>query len=150
MRRAIALAESTGQLGNVPVGAVVVRDGQVLGEGANLRHTLQDPTAHAELLAIRAAAQATGSWRLSGATLYVTLEPCAMCAGAIREARFARVVFGASDDTDNAPGRSVLADDPQIVVESGILESACRDALQRFFNALRTVDPKRTEGCPSG
>jgi len=142
MRRALALAEATGQLGNVPVGAVIVRDGEVLGEGANLRHTLQDPTAHAEILAIREAAMRSGAWRLTDATLFVTLEPCAMCSGAILEARFARVVFGAFDvDTDHAHGRALLDAAPRVDVRGGVLQEDCRDALQRFFSALRMVDP---------
>ncbi len=149
MQRALRLAEQTGQLGNIPVGAVVVREGKILGEAANLRHTLQDPTAHAELIAIRAATQAAGSWRLSGATLYVTLEPCPMCAGALLEARFDRVVYGASDPHDDRD-RMLLRKDARIEVQGGVLEPACRDTLQGFFSALRKVDPVCTEGCPSG
>src|SRR4051812_32930862 len=94
MEAALSEARGAGLTGDVPVGAVVVRDGTLLGSAANRTVADQDPTAHAEMLAIRAAAAATGSWRLSGCTLYVTLEPCAMCAGAIVVARLERVVFG--------------------------------------------------------
>ena len=97
MRRALALAEVAALSGEVPVGAVIVRDGAVVGEGHNRTVTDADPTAHAELVAIRAAAKRTGDWRLGGTTLYVTLEPCAMCAGAIVLARIPRVCYGALD-----------------------------------------------------
>jgi tRNA(adenine34) deaminase len=98
MREALALADEAAALGEVPVGALVVAaNGEVVGRGRNRREQAQDPTAHAELLAIREAAAATGAWRLAGCTLYVTLEPCAMCAGAAVLARIERLVFGASD-----------------------------------------------------
>src|SRR6478672_6315850 len=111
---ALALAEARRALdhGDVPIGAVVVRDGAVIGAGHNERELLQDPTAHAEVLALRAAAAAGGSWRVLDATLYVTLEPCAMCAGAIVLARVPRVVFGTTDPKAGAAGSvlDVLAD----------------------------------------
>lgn len=97
MDEAIRLADAAGQLGNVPVGAVLVIDGEVVGRGSNLREVLQDPTAHAELLALRDATQRLGRWRLQDATLYVTLEPCTMCAGAIAQSRVQRVVYAATE-----------------------------------------------------
>src|SRR5262245_29294826 len=97
MRLALALAEEASVLGEVPVGAVVVRDGRVLSQAFNQRETLADPTAHAERLALTLAGRSTGRWRLDGCTLYVTLEPCSMCAGAIVLARITTVVYGASD-----------------------------------------------------
>ncbi|MFO0745333.1 MAG: nucleoside deaminase [Myxococcota bacterium] len=99
---ALTLAMRAGRLGNVPVGALVVNEGRALGRAGNLRETLQDPTAHAELLALREASQALGSWRLEGSTVYVTLEPCAMCAGALIQARVARVVYAAREPKTGA------------------------------------------------
>jgi len=96
------LADRAGRLGNVPVGAVVVIDDHAIGRAGNLRETLQDPTAHAEILALREAAQASNSWRLEGATVYVTLEPCVMCAGALIQARVARIVYGAREPKTGA------------------------------------------------
>lgn len=96
------VAARAGRLGNVPVGALVVHEGRVIGRAGNLRETLQDPTAHAELLALREASQALGSWRLEGATVYVTLEPCAMCAGALVQARVGRVVYAAREPKTGA------------------------------------------------
>ena len=138
MRRALVLASHTGRLGNVPVGAVVVQDGKIVGEGANLRHTLQDPTAHAEIVALRDAAKRASAWRLDEATLYVTLEPCAMCSGAILEARVARLVYGAPDtDTYTAKGKQLLSQPGGPKVQGGVLEKDCCDVLKDFFAALR-------------
>ena len=95
--QALIMAQEAAAAGEPPVGAVVVRDGEVLGTGANRRETDRDPTAHAEILALRGAARQLGTWRLDGCTLYVTLEPCAMCAGALVLARIARLVYGATD-----------------------------------------------------
>src|SRR6478735_4099977 len=97
MRRALDLAREAASAGEVPVGALIVREEQVVSQAYNLRETLEDPTAHAERLAITLAGRSTGSWRLEGCTLYVTLEPCPMCAGAIVQARLARVVYGGCD-----------------------------------------------------
>jgi tRNA(adenine34) deaminase len=131
MQRALALAKATAKLGNVPVGALVVLDDEVIGEAANLRHTLQDPTAHAEILALRAAAQKLGTWRLEGATLYVTLEPCPMCMGAIDQARISDLVIGAKDPHSHASyaGGCKRTD--------GVLTQECEATLTAFFAELR-------------
>jgi tRNA(adenine34) deaminase len=127
---------------DVPVGAVVVSDGRLLAAGHNERERLHDPTAHAELLAIRRAAEALGSWRLLDTTLYVTLEPCAMCAGAIVLARIPRVVYGTSDPKAGAAGSvlDVLAE-PRLnhrpVVEAGPRADECAAVLRAFFAARR-------------
>ena len=140
----LALEQARGALAHddVPIGAVVVREGRVIGAGRNERELLQDPTAHAEILALRAAAAAAGSWRVLDATLYVTLEPCAMCAGAIVLARVPRVVFGTTDPKAGAAGSvlDVLAQ-PQLnhrpAVTGGVLAGECADLLRAFFAARR-------------
>jgi tRNA(adenine34) deaminase len=140
----VALEEARAALehGDVPVGAVVVRDGELLARDHNRREVDQDPTAHAELLAIRRAAAALGSWRLEGCTLYVTLEPCTMCAGAIVLARVPTVVFGAEDPKAGAAGAlwDVL-DDPRLnhrcEVVRGVRGEECGDLLRTFFRARR-------------
>jgi len=127
---------------DVPIGCVVVADGQVIGRAHNERERLQDPTAHAEVLALRQAAAATGSWRLLGATLYVTLEPCAMCAGAIVLARVPTVVYGCTDPKAGAAGSvlDVLAE-PQLnhrpAVLGGVLADEAATLLRDFFRARR-------------
>jgi len=142
MRRALDLARGAAERGEVPVGAVVAQDGRILGEGANGSIAAQDPTAHAELLAIRAAAAALGNYRLSGCTLYTTLEPCAMCAGAAVWARVDRVVMAARDPKAGAAG-SVLTVIPhpalnhRPALEFGLLEEEARALLQDFFRAKR-------------
>jgi len=142
MRRALALAARAERDGEVPVGAVVVRDGATLGEGWNSPIASRDPTAHAEIAALRAAAAAAGNYRLPGSVLYVTVEPCAMCAGAIVQARVARVVFGAADDRAGAAG-SVLdvlgarALNHRPGVAGGVLGEECAERLRRFFRARR-------------
>ena len=141
---AIAIAEAQKALAHadVPVGAVVVHQGEVVGAGHNERERRQDPTAHAETLALQAAARCRGSWRLLDCTLYVTLEPCAMCAGAIVLARVPRVVFGCTDPKAGAAGSvlDVLAE-PRLnhrpAVEGGILASECAALLTGFFAARR-------------
>jgi len=130
MRRALELALRARSEGEVPVGAVVVADGRVIGEGWNRPIAASDPTAHAEIQALRAAAAAIGNYRLSGATLYVTLEPCDMCLGAMFHARIARAVYGATD-----PKKKVLK--PQTVVEGGVLAAECGAILTDFFAARR-------------
>jgi tRNA(adenine34) deaminase len=142
MRRALALAARAEAEGEVPVGALVVRDGIVLGEGWNRPIAARDPTAHAEILALRAAAQAAGDYRLGGATLYVTLEPCPMCAAAIAHARVARLVFGAWDPRQGAAG-SVFdlvrapALNHQVDAFGGVLSEECGALLRGFFAARR-------------
>jgi tRNA(adenine34) deaminase len=130
MQQALALARRAAQEGEVPVGAVVVQDGKVIGEGWNRPIAAADPTAHAEIQALRAAAAAIGNYRLSGATLYVTLEPCDMCLGAMFHARIARAVYGATD-----PKKKVLK--PQTIVEGGVLAQECGALLSAFFSARR-------------
>jgi tRNA(adenine34) deaminase len=142
MRAAIAEAQAAAALGEVPVGAVIVVDGAIIGRGGNRRESAADPTAHAEILAIREASAAVGGWRLVGATLYVTQEPCPMCAGAIVNARIDRVVFGC----DNPKAGAVrtlyqLLEDPRlnhrVLVEQSPLASECGALLTDFFVKLR-------------
>jgi len=138
MDEALRLAEATARMGNVPVGAVIVADGEIVALAANLRETLQDPTAHAELLALRDAARVTGSWRLDQATLVVTLEPCAMCAAAIDQARVGRVVYGADEPKTGAVEHGHrLFDDRPIEVVRGLQAEASRALLDAFFKRLR-------------
>jgi tRNA(adenine34) deaminase len=142
MGEALALAREAGALGEVPVGALVVRDGEVLGRGFNRPIMAHDPTAHAEIMALRAAGQALGNYRMPGCTLYVTLEPCAMCSGAIQHARIARVVFGATDPKTGACGSVTdLFAEPRLnhhaVVESGVRADECGHMLSDFFAARR-------------
>lgn len=143
MQRALALADIAASRHEVPIGAVVVRDGEVIGEGYNLREAWQDPTAHAESIAIRRAAQRIGSWRLDRCTVYVTLEPCAMCAGAMVLARIAACVYGCTDPKGGFVG--TLGDlsawpglNHRFTVVAGVEETACRARLQAFFRGLRT------------
>jgi len=130
MRRALELAQFAREEGEVPVGCVVVQDGKLVGEGWNRPIAAADPTAHAEIQALRAAAAAIGNYRLSGATLYVTLEPCEMCLGAMFHARIARAVFGAVD-----PKKKIVK--PQTAVEGGLLAAECGAMLSEFFAARR-------------
>ena len=138
MRRALAQAREAVGHGDVPIGAVVVHDGRVIGSGHNERERLQDPTAHAEVLALREAAAAIGSWRVLDSTLYVTLEPCAMCAGAIVLSRIPRVVYGTSDPKAGAAGSVMdVTGDPRLnhrpQVVGGVLAGECGDLLRAFF-----------------
>ena len=142
MRRALELASRCAEHGDVPIGAVVVRHDQEIGAAGNERELRGDPTAHAELLAVRHAAAAAESWRLDGCTLYVTLEPCAMCAGAIVLARLDRVVFGTADPKAGFAGSlGKLVQDPRLNHEatlvSGVLADECGDLLRAFFRARR-------------
>jgi tRNA(adenine34) deaminase len=130
MRRALELARRAEEEGEVPIGALVVLDGEVIGEGWNRPIAAADPTAHAEIQAMRAAARKAGNYRLTGAELYVTLEPCDMCVGAMFHARVARVVFGAAD-----PKKLVLKN--QVALEGGVLAEECGAVLSRFFAAKR-------------
>lgn len=142
MRRALELAARAEAEGEVPVGALVVRDEQVLGEGWNQPVALRDPTAHAEILALRRAAATAGDYRLGGATLYVTLEPCPMCAAAITHARIARLVFGAWDPRQGAAGSvfnlvTASAMNHPVDAFGGVLSEECSTMLKRFFAARR-------------
>ncbi len=142
MRLALTEAQRAYQLGEVPVGAVLVRDGAVLASTCNLKEAQSDPTAHAEILAIKQATQKLNNWRLSETTLYVTLEPCPMCAGAILQARVQRVVFGAWDPKAGAAGSLVNVlgfplFNHSVEVIGGILEDECADIMRSFFRRLR-------------
>lgn len=143
MERAIALAEATGRAGDVPVGAVIVGpDGTAIAEAANRREQDSDPTAHAEILALRAAGRVLNTWHLTECTLYVTLEPCPMCAGAIGLARLKLLVYGADDPKAGAI-RTVLnlpdsaCSNHRLSVMGGILEASCREQLQSWFAQRR-------------
>jgi tRNA(adenine34) deaminase len=143
MGEALALARAAGARGEVPVGAVVVRDDAILGRGGNAPIAASDPTAHAEIAALRDAARATGNYRLPGCTLYVTIEPCAMCAGAILHARIAAVVFGAADPKTGACGSVIdLFGEPRLnhhaSVMRGVRAAECGALLSDFFAARRT------------
>lgn len=151
MRRALELAALAADAGEVPVGAVVVRDGRELASGNNTRERAQDPCGHAEIHAIRAAAAAAGDWRLDGCTVYVTLEPCPMCAGAMVLARVGRCVYGASDPKGGFLG--TLADlsawpglNHRFAVTAGVLKDEAAAQLRGFFAGLRRQ--RRTERAP--
>lgn len=142
MRRALALAARAEQEGEVPVGAIVVRAGEVLGEGWNRPIAAHDPTAHAEILALRAASTQVRDYRLGGTTLYVTLEPCPMCAAAMAHARIARLVFGAWDPRQGAAGSafnlvSAPAMNHRVDAFGGVLSDECGALLRRFFSNRR-------------
>ena len=141
MRMALEQAEQARRLGEVPVGCVIVKDGQVIGRGYNRRETERTVLGHAELMAIRQAEQALGDWRLTGCTLYVTLEPCPMCAGAILNARPESVVFGASDPVFGACGGVMNlfeeAFGVRIRLYGGVLAAECAGLLQEYFSGLR-------------
>ncbi len=142
MRMALSAAAEAQRLGEVPVGAVLVREGDVIAIGHNQPIIGHDPTAHAEIAALRAAAQKLGNYRLPGCTLYVTLEPCAMCAGAMMHARLARVVYGASDPKTGACGSVVnLFAEPRLnhhtEVQGGVLAEECGTMLSAFFAERR-------------
>lgn len=143
MELALAEAEKASRLGDVPVGAVVVRGGEVLSQAHNRREVDQDPLGHAELLAIRLASNRIGSWRLVGCSLFVTLEPCAMCAGALVASRVERLVFGAWDPKAGYCGTlgNLVQDERlnhRLEVVAGVCEAECAAQLKRFFAALRT------------
>ncbi len=142
MQLALQLAQQGGQAGEVPVGALVVKDGEIVGRGYNAPISRSDPTAHAEIVALRDAAQTLGNYRLVGCTLYVTLEPCAMCSGAIQHARIAQLVFGASDPKTGACGSIIdLMAEPRLnhhaTVTGGVMAAECGKLLSDFFAARR-------------
>jgi tRNA(adenine34) deaminase len=143
MQAALSLAKVAGDNGDVPVGAIVVNEaGEILGTGQNLREKNNDPSAHAEIVAMRQAAEKIGSWRLDDLTMVVTLEPCAMCAGAISQSRFKRLVFGAWDEKAGAVGSvwDLVRDGRslnKVEVVSGVMEQECGDVLKSFFSSKR-------------
>ena len=155
MRRALALAGEAAAAGEVPVGAVLVRDGVELGSGYNRPIGDCDPSAHAEIVALRAAARRTGNYRLAGTTLYVTMEPCPMCAGAIVHARVARVVYGARDERWGACGSVFHVLEPgrlnhDVTLEGGLLAEESAELLRAFFRARRGRDVDAPAGPASG
>ena len=150
MRLALLEAEAARDRGEVPIGAIVVIDNQICGRGCNAVIGSSDPTAHAEILALREAARAMGNYRLTGATLYSTIEPCAMCAGAIIHARVGRLVYGARDEKAGAVEThfGICTTDflnHRVMVEGGLLEADCRAVIQSFFREKRTASAERCE-----
>src|SRR5688572_24092747 len=142
MRAALELAGQAGELREVPVGAVVVRDGRIIGTGFNQTITAHDPTAHAEIVALRAAANTLGNYRLTGADLYVTIEPCQMCVGAMVHARIARVIFGAREPKAGAIESAMRAHEHpalnhRLQTVGGLLEDESRAVIQQFFEQRR-------------
>lgn len=145
MRRALALAEAAAAIGEVPIGAVIYRGEEVLAEAHNRREIDADPTAHAEILALRDAARRVGAWRLDGCSIAVTLEPCPMCAGALVNSRMARLVYGAADPKMGCVDTlySICTDtrfNHRLAIERGVLADECVAVLQRFFQARRGKD----------
>jgi tRNA(adenine34) deaminase len=142
MERALALAELAGAAGEVPVGALVIRDGEIIGQGHNRNLLDNDPTAHAEVVALRQAAARVGNHRLVGCTMIATIEPCSMCAGALIHARIARLVYGANDPKAGAAGSTVqVINHPNLnhrmEVTAGVLAGRCSEILQNFFRKKR-------------
>ena len=147
MRMALDQAYRAYEAREVPVGAVIVQNGQIVAEGYNQRETLNDPTAHAEMIALTQAAESLGTWRLLDCTLYVTLEPCPMCAGAIVQARVPRIVYGTTDPKAGACHTLYqITTDPrlnhQCLVTAGVLQAECRQLLQDFFAEQRAMGKK--------
>jgi len=145
MKMALREACAAASRGEVPVGAVIVKDARVIGRAHNMRETLRDPTAHAEMIALTQAAEAMQAWRLEGAVVYVTLEPCCMCAGALVLARVSRLVYGAADPKAGACGTlyNIVADERlnhRLEVTAGVLADQSRALLQEFFRGKRKVD----------
>ncbi|HSG05496.1 MAG TPA: tRNA adenosine(34) deaminase TadA [Nitrospiria bacterium] len=146
MKEALLEAREAAAIGEAPVGCVIVYDGKIIARGHNLREGLQDPSAHAEMIALREASRKLGQWRLSGATIYVTLEPCAMCAGALVLARIDRLVFGCDDAKAGACGSVFdIVREPRLnhsmEVIRGPLESECQAELTSFFSQRRKTKP---------
>lgn len=159
MKAALKQAEKAIALGEVPIGAVIVENGKIIGRGYNRRNTDHTTLAHAEITAIRKANRKVGDWRLEGCTLYVTLEPCQMCAGALVQSRIDRVVIGASSYKSGCGGTllNILQNDAfnhQVEVVSGLMQEECTEILQRFFKDLRKRNKMRKksavpEACPA-
>ncbi|MDQ3002876.1 MAG: tRNA adenosine(34) deaminase TadA [Fibrobacterota bacterium] len=150
MRQALREAQAAYEEGEVPIGCVIVKEGKILGRGRNHMETLRDPTAHAEILAMGAASSALDNWRLDGCTLYATLEPCPMCAGAILNGRVSKVVYGSKDKRLGALGSvyDILNGNPlnrEIEVVGGVLGKECLDLLRAFFQDLRKRPPKTAD-----
>ena len=148
MRMALRQAQIAAEEGEVPCGAVIVKDGAVIGKAHNQTETLNDPTAHAEILAITQATQAVGNWRLVGATMYVTKEPCPMCAGALVLARIEKVVWGMTDPIrGGAVSKFQILDtadlNHRVEVETGLMEDDCKAVMQEFFQDLRRKSKDR-------
>ena len=144
MRQALSEAEAAAKVGELPVGCVMVKDGAIIARAHNECEARKDATAHAELLAIRRASRFIGDWRLTGCTLYATLEPCPMCAGAIVQARVSRVVYGADDPGQGCTGSLYrIPEDPAFPhfcpCDGGVLAEECRELLDRFFSKLRNA-----------
>lgn len=142
MDSAIRMAEKAFSKGEVPVGAVIVKDNKIIGRGSNQTQALNDPTAHAEIIAITAASSSLNDWRLNGASIYVTKEPCAMCAGAIMNARLSNLIFGAYDDKKGCCGSlyQLCGDyrlDSKTSVRGGVREESCQQLLKAFFSKKR-------------
>lgn len=142
MECALAEAEISEKLGEVPIGAVIVKDGEIVGRGHNLTETTKDPTAHAEMIAIRDAAKHLGGWRLTGCEMYVTCEPCSMCAGAMVWSRIEKVHIGTMDPKAGAAGSvlNVLQEpklNHRVEIETGTMQEECSDILKSFFKDLR-------------
>lgn len=142
MREALKQAKVAYLMGEVPVGAVIVKDGRIISKGHNMKESMADPTAHAEMIAIKRATEALKGWRLSDCTIYVTMEPCSMCAGAILQSRMRRLVFGTKDEKAGACGSKVnlLQHDlfnHNVEIVDGVLESECSGILVGFFKLLR-------------
>lgn len=155
MREALEEARKAYDLGEVPIGAVVVLNGQIIGRGHNLREALNDSTAHAEIMAMRQAATKLGDWRLAGSTLYSTIEPCPMCAGAIVQFRVQTLVYGAADPKAGAVDSLVdLVRDPRfnhrVEVITGVLEEECAGIIRSFFREIRKNSELRTQNSESG
>jgi tRNA(adenine34) deaminase len=151
MRRALAAADEARERGEVPVGACIVVDGAVLAVAGNRTRTDQDPTAHAEIVALRDAARSVNNYRLSGAVVYSTIEPCVMCAGALLQARVKRLVYGARDEQAGAvESRFRVCDtdflNHRIDITAGVLERECREIMQEFFRARRENQRMKDEG----
>lgn len=150
MAEALKEAEKAAEMGEVPVGAVIVRDGEVIAKGHNMTESTKDPTAHAEMLAIRQASQKLGGWRLIGCHMYVTAEPCSMCAGAIVWSRIEKLFIGTMDPKAGACGS--VFNIPQekklnhfVEIETGVMEEECAQIMRAFFRKLRSKNNKRSE-----